>query len=54
MKTFEGNAHVFAKYAWLALYHNHFCDTVVHASGYAATLKVNADLAHVQFRQIVD
>jgi hypothetical protein len=54
LEEFQGSAHVFAKYAWLASYHNHFCDSVAHVTGYAASLKVNAALAHVQFKRIVD
>jgi hypothetical protein len=52
LMKFQGNAHVFAKYAWLASYHNHFCDSVSHLPRYVVDLKVSATLASLQFKQI--
>ncbi len=43
---------VFAKFAWLASYHNYFCDTVASHPQYDPALKVSASLTATQFRRL--
>lgn len=43
---------VFAKYAWLASYHNFFCDSVSQYDGYKSGVKVSAELASIKFVRI--
>ena len=43
---------VFAKFSWLAAYHNHFCDSVSSYYGYSDKLKVNTELATVSFKKL--
>lgn len=43
---------VFAKYSWLAAYHNHFCDSVSMYSEYTSELKVSGELMAVKFKML--
>lgn len=45
---------VFAKFSWLAAYHNHFCDSVSSFPRYSDELKVSAELATVKFKRLVE
>ena len=43
---------VFAKFSWLAAYHNYFCDSVSSYPGYSNKLKVSSELATVKFNTL--
>ena len=43
---------VFAKFSWLAAYHNYFCDSVSPYPGYSDKLKVSSELATVKFNTL--
>jgi hypothetical protein len=43
---------VFAKFSWLAAYHNYFCESVSSANDYTDDLKVGSDLASVRFKTL--
>jgi hypothetical protein len=43
---------VFAKFTWLAAYHNYFCDTVAGYPEYSPSLKIPAKLAAINFSRI--
>jgi hypothetical protein len=44
---------IFAKFSWLAAYHNHFCNSVKTYPGYDPNLIISSNLATVKFREIV-
>lgn len=48
------NPAVFAKYAWLAAYHNHFCDSVTRLRGFDKAFRIDEGHAAVRFGSIVD
>jgi len=52
LKIYAGIPTVFSKFAWLAAYHNYFCDTVSSYPEYKASLKVSALLAATQFQRL--
>jgi hypothetical protein len=52
LKTYAAVPSVFSKFAWLAAYHNYFCNTVSGYPEYKATLKVSATLAAIQFHRL--
>jgi len=44
---------VFAKFSWLATYHNYFCDSVSSYPGYSDKLRVKSELATVKFNTLI-
>ncbi len=52
LKAYVAIPAVFAKFTWLASYHNYFCDMVSSFPEYNDTLKVSATLAATQFRRL--
>ncbi len=52
LKTYAAVPSVFSKFAWLAAYHNYFCDTVSSYPEYKASLKVSVTLAAIQFQRL--
>lgn len=52
LKTYAAVPSVFSKFAWLAAYHNYFCDTVSRYPEYKASLKVSVTLTSIQFQQL--
>lgn len=52
LAQYGGQPAVFAKFSWLAAYHNYFCDSVSSHPGYSNKLKVSNELATVQFKRI--
>lgn len=44
---------VFSKFAWLAAYHNHFCDSISSYTGYSDKLQVKRELATVKFNTLI-
>jgi hypothetical protein len=52
LKTYASVPSVFSKFAWLAAYHNYFCDTVSSYPEYKASLKVSVTLAAIQFQRL--
>lgn len=52
LETYAAVPRVFSKFAWLAAYHNYFCDTVSQYPGYDDPLKVSATLAAIHFRRL--
>ena len=53
LAQYAGQPAVFAKFSWLAAYHNYFCDSVSSYPGYSDKLKVSNELATVQFKRLV-
>ncbi len=45
---------VFAKFSWLAAYHNHFCDSVSSFPEYSDKLKISVELASVKFKRLIE
>ncbi len=43
---------VFAKFLWLAAYHNYFCDSVSKYQGYSDNLMISKELATVTFKRL--
>lgn len=52
LKTYAAVPAVFSKFAWLAAYHNYFCDGVCLYPEYKASLKVSATLAAIHFQRL--
>lgn len=52
LKTYASLPAVFSKFAWLAAYHNYFCDTVSSYPEYSEAMKVSATVCAVQFQRI--
>ncbi len=52
LKTYASIPAVFSKFAWLAAYHNYFCDTVSGYPEYSEAMKVSATVCAVQFQRI--
>jgi len=52
LKTYALIPAVFSKFAWLAAYHNYFCDTVSGYPEYNEAMKVSATVCAVQFQRI--
>ncbi|MFM2275665.1 MAG: hypothetical protein RL211_1537 [Pseudomonadota bacterium] len=52
LKTYTAVPTVFSKFAWLAEYHNYFCDTVSSYPEYKDSLKVATTLAAIQFQRL--
>lgn len=52
LKTYAAVPSVFSKFAWLAAYHNYFCDTVSCYPEYKTSLKVSVTLAAIQFQRL--
>ena len=52
LKTYAAAPSVFSKFAWLAAYHNYFCDTVSSYSEYKDSLKVSVTLSAIQFQRL--
>lgn len=52
LKNYAAVSTVFSKFAWLAAYHNYFCDMVSGYTEYEPSLKVSATLAATQFQLI--
>lgn len=52
LKAYAAVPAVFAKFAWLASYHNYFCDMVSGYPEYKDSLKVSAALTATQFRRL--
>lgn len=50
---YAGQPAVFAKFAWLATYHNYFCDSISSYPGYSNKLKIKSDLATVKFNTLI-
>lgn len=50
LKTYAAIPTVFSKFAWLAAYHNYFCDTISSYPEYKDSLKVSEALAATQFK----
>ena len=50
LKAYASAPAVFSKFAWLAAYHNYFCDLVSRFPEYKPSLKVSATLAATQFQ----
>jgi len=53
LKAYVSKPAVFGKFAWLAAYHNHFCDSVSGLPGYASNLKVPIKLSTTTFGSLV-
>jgi hypothetical protein len=54
LKEYQQVPAIFAKFAWLASYHNCFCDSVSNYPGYKDTVRVSKKLASIQFRRLKD
>ncbi|MFC3651301.1 hypothetical protein ACFONN_07085 [Dyella humi] len=54
LKEYQSSPSVFAKYAWLAAYHNYFCDSISYYNGYSTSVKISDDLSSVKFGKISD
>lgn len=52
LAQYVGQPAVFAKFSWLAAYHNYFCDSVSSYPGYSDELKVSNELATVKFKRL--
>ena len=52
LKGYAAVPAVFSKFAWLASYHNYFCDMVSGYPEYKDSLKVSAKLAATQFQRL--
>ncbi|KGQ19772.1 hypothetical protein LF41_2274 [Lysobacter dokdonensis DS-58] len=52
LNEYKGDLHVFAKYAWLAAYHNYFCESKKHLVGYSDQVKISSSLAATSFRRL--
>jgi len=52
LNVYQADPYVFAKFSWLAEYHNYFCDSVKFYSGYNSNLKISSTLSKVQFKDI--
>lgn len=52
LKAYASIPTVFSKFAWLAEYHNYFCDTVSGYPEYNEAMKVSATICAVQFQRI--
>lgn len=52
LKANEKTPAVFSKFAWLAAYHNYFCETVSDYPEYKDSLKVSESLAATKFQLI--
>ena len=52
LKAYAAVPAVFSKFAWLAAYHNYFCDSVSGFPEYKPSLKVSAMLAATQFQRL--
>lgn len=52
LKAYASIPTVFSKFAWLAEYHNYFCDTVSGYPEYNEAMKVPATICAVQFQRI--
>ncbi|GAB2750391.1 hypothetical protein GCM10027019_31320 [Melaminivora jejuensis] len=52
LKAYASIPTVFSKFAWLAEYHNYFCDTVSGYPEYNEAMKVSATICSVQFQRI--
>lgn len=52
LKIYTAVPSVFSKFAWLAAYHNYFCDTVSSFPEYKSSLKVSVALAAIQFQRL--
>lgn len=53
LTKYAGQPAVFAKFSWLAAYHNYFCDSVSSYPGCSGKLKVSSELATVKFKTLV-
>jgi len=54
LKEHRKNPRVFEKFAWLASYHNHFCEQVAHLPTYTPQLKVPGDAFALKFTSIAE
>lgn len=52
LKLYVNNTCVYAKYSWLAAYHNFFCDSVSYLPGYKKSLKIKKLPINIQFKKI--
>jgi hypothetical protein len=52
LETYASIPAVFSKFAWLAAYHNYFCDTVSGYPEYNEAMKVSATVCAMQFQRI--
>ncbi|OWY77105.1 hypothetical protein CDN97_09350 [Pantoea sp. AMG 501] len=52
LKTYATIPTVFSKFAWLASYHNYFCDMISEHPSYVNTMKVSSNLSKFQFQFI--
>lgn len=52
LAQYAGQPAVFAKFSWLAAYHNYFCDSVSSYPGYSDELKVSNEFATVKFKRL--
>lgn len=52
LKAYTAVPAVFSKFAWLAAYHNYFCDMVCSYPEYTDSLKVSETLATTQFQRL--
>jgi len=52
LKVYAAVPTVFSKFAWLAAYHNYFCDMVSNYPEYKDSLKVSETIAATQFQRL--
>ncbi|MBF0549085.1 MAG: hypothetical protein HQK60_00990 [Deltaproteobacteria bacterium] len=52
LKQHYGNSTVFSKYAWLANYHNQFCETVSDFDGFTSSVEISAQEYSIKLRKI--
>lgn len=52
LQEFTSKLQIFSKYAWLAAYHNYFCDLVSDFRNYDSSLKIDNELYCIQFSEI--
>ncbi|WP_165707423.1 hypothetical protein [Pectobacterium polaris] len=52
LKTYSTIPTVFSKFAWLASYHNYFCDMISEYPEYDKTMKVSTNLSKFNFKII--
>ena len=53
LKAYAAVPAVFSKFAWLAAYHNYFCEMVSSYPEYKDSLKVSETLAATQFQRLI-
>ncbi len=52
LKEYQQAPAIFAKFSWLAAYHNYFCDSVKDYPGYKDSVRVSKKLSSIQFKKL--